>query len=123
VDYKALSYTWGTHTETKMVLCDGESPKITRSLYKALRQVREQEETSLLSVDALYINQPGDSEKTHQVRMMRATYQQATSVIVWLGGALEADRLGLDLLRLRHSRSRCRRRSRFPYLFSRVLLS
>ena len=105
--YKALSYTWGTPygpeefarlglstrtRQTYSVICDWRVLPITENLYDALVELRSQEETALLWIDAICINQKDEEEKSLQVQMMGSIYSNAEMVIVWLGkGTPECD--------------------------------
>jgi len=105
--YKALSYTWGTPYgpeelarldlssqthQTHSVICDWRVLPVTENLYDALVELRSQEETAFLWIDAICINQKDEDEKSQQVQMMGSIYSKAKMVIVWLGkGTPECD--------------------------------
>lgn len=94
--YTALSYVWGRISEDGSHLkehaqCDGKILRITRSLSRALRRIRENSMSSTvptssessatqhiayryLWVDAICINQSNLEERLEQVRMMARTY-------------------------------------------------
>jgi hypothetical protein len=50
-------------------------------------------------IDALCISQDNDSEKSHQVRLMKQIYLQAYKVLVWLGPPSEDSELALAKMR------------------------
>jgi hypothetical protein len=104
-DYIALSYCWGDATETKKINIWSHklarSPHVwhtqaTRNLYEALENVllmdqnrrtgtHETEDQSILVwVDALCINQKDPVERSQQVRQMRQIYSRASEVISWI---------------------------------------
>lgn len=84
--YVALSYCWGDSGDTNEISLDGVSIPVTKSLHSALLHIRKQEST-VLWVDAVCINQKDEKEKSRQVQMMRDIYRHARNVIVWLGPA------------------------------------
>ncbi|PVH69289.1 HET-domain-containing protein, partial [Cadophora sp. DSE1049] len=89
--YEALSYTWGPNEFPKRIT-DGDSGAdiaITNNLFDAFQVLRLEEESRLLWIDAVCINQNDDVEKSGQVAMMSSIYQNADSVLVWLGSAPE----------------------------------
>ena len=100
VQYQALSYTWGEpefprslhvlrgggddcnsamHTLPAGVLA------ITENLHSALYNLRKADETLVLWVDAVCINQADIPERNSQVGNIPQTYAEAASVLVWLG--------------------------------------
>jgi hypothetical protein len=98
--YKALSYTWGTPYgpeelarlglssqthQTYSIICDWRVLPVTENLYDALAELRSQEVTAFLWIDAICINQKDEDEKSLQVQMMARIYSNAEAVIVWLG--------------------------------------
>ena len=81
------SDSWPEHPIT----VNGESYKVRENLYHALRQFRETRRCSsgmTLWVDAISLNQDGDTEKAAQVMSMKDIYSAAISTIVWLGKSL-----------------------------------
>jgi hypothetical protein len=82
--YVALSYCWGERSGSRQVWLNGTSFKITRSLYRALRQLRSHGYTTFW-IDALCIDQDDLEERSLQVNRMQAIYRKATMVAVWLG--------------------------------------
>lgn len=83
--YDALSYTWGDATALHTIKVNSHDFLITKNLYDALRQIRMETVEVILWVDAICINQTSLIEKSHQVGQMRAIYQNAKEVLVWLG--------------------------------------
>ncbi|KAG8159788.1 hypothetical protein KVR01_010425 [Diaporthe batatas] len=87
--YEAISYAWGSKTDTDAVLiCEGGleySVEIPKSLHGALQQLRHHCDHRSIWADAVCMNQTDDEEKNHQVRLMRKIYQRATVVVIWLG--------------------------------------
>lgn len=98
-DYEALSYAWGNQNEDIGAITLGGKPfPVTPNLENALRHLRLAEKSRTLWVDALSINQIDDEEKTHQVQQMRAIYELASRVVVWLGKASDDSDLAMDLI-------------------------
>lgn len=89
VPYEALSYTWGdpVFSEQIYVGVDPASPSmpITQNLYNALQHLRKSDESRILWIDALCINQSNAEEKGHQVAHMGQVFSNAEVVTVWLG--------------------------------------
>ncbi|KAI1085329.1 heterokaryon incompatibility protein-domain-containing protein [Whalleya microplaca] len=83
--YEALSYVWGVPIFNNPITCDGVVVDITKSLFTALRQLRNEHSTRLLWVDALCINQQDVQEKSVQIQRMRDIYARSSGVAVWLG--------------------------------------
>ena len=83
--YEALSYVWGSSSDTRPIICNGREVAVTRNLRNALRRLRRHDSTRLIWVDAICINQRNDEERGHQVRHMGSIYQRATRVLIWLG--------------------------------------
>jgi len=83
--YEALSYVWGSSSDTRPIICNGREIAVTRNLRNALRRLRRRDSTRLIWVDAICINQRNDEERGHQVRHMGSIYQRAARVLIWLG--------------------------------------
>ncbi|KAF4543274.1 Heterokaryon incompatibility protein [Lasiodiplodia theobromae] len=83
--YEAISYVWGEKKDFVRLLCEGKSLRIPRSLYDALLQLRCPSKPRKLWADAICINQDKDSEKNHQVPLMRTIFRRADKVLIWLG--------------------------------------
>jgi hypothetical protein len=83
--YEALSYTWGSKHTTDTILLDEKPFLVTSNLNDALRRLRQPDESRILWVDAICINQQDDTERSQQVGLMRRIYNQASKVVIWLG--------------------------------------
>jgi hypothetical protein len=110
VPYDAISYFRGSSATTeKIVVYDGpptyqldqhsfEVP-VTHSLAAVLRQLRveatELEKPLILWTDAVCIHQLDAAERSQQVTIMRRIYEDATSVLVWLGEGDPIAEMGL----------------------------
>lgn len=82
--YKALSYTWGDVNDVTPILLNGRPFLATKNLEKALRRLSMLGEDVIFWIDALCINQADNDERSSQVRLMRAIYENTEEVLVWL---------------------------------------
>ncbi len=96
--FQALSYVWGDPSNKLGILCNGQSFGVTENLHSALLERWRRGIKLLLWLDALCINQSDTNERTHQVRQMRAIYNSAKTVIVWLGQDGPDDSEGIELI-------------------------
>ena len=97
-NFEALSYTWGdTSVRRQMTLC-GRPFFVLENLDAALRSLRHARKDRVLWVDALCINQQDLDERRQQVQQMRAIYEQAQKVIIWLGELGDGGRVGIKRL-------------------------
>jgi hypothetical protein len=83
-NYFALSYVWGDPTLSKRILVNGTKVSITENLYIALRHLQHETNVVTIWIDAFCINE-GDDERAEQVMKMKAIFQEAQHVLVWLG--------------------------------------
>jgi Heterokaryon incompatibility protein (HET) len=96
--FRALSYTWGDPTRTRLILADEAVLDITENLLAALVQLQADDHDVTLWIDAICINQIDDVEKSWQVQQMYQIYQKAQSVIVWLGSGADDSDLVMERL-------------------------
>jgi hypothetical protein len=101
--YEALSYCWGvseqpgtiyvTSAPSSGVSAEGQPLQVPASLIPFLYRTRAhplyKDETRLLWIDSICINQNDNDEKNAQVANMREIYVLAKHTIIWLG--TEAD--------------------------------
>jgi Heterokaryon incompatibility protein (HET) len=85
--YVALSYTWGSKFRPCNIVVNGIETEVTSNVYLALQDLRFKEDSRLLWIDALCINQSDEKEKSYQVQQMGLIYKNAEKVIIWLGEA------------------------------------
>jgi hypothetical protein len=122
--YEALSYTWGTTDNPTLLYIESEDPKappstleIQENLAIALKHLRFPEETRILWVDAVCINQNSIAERNTQVTRMTSIYKCASSVVAWLGPESSDSKLALTTLDQIGSQTvltKCVRRIRTP---------
>ena len=87
-DYAALSYVWGSPDDMLPIYVDGHEFPATRNLESALRYIRgllEPDQTLLLWIDAISINQKDTVEHNAQVAAMWRIYEKPALFITWLG--------------------------------------
>lgn len=103
-EYTALSYTWGDSSRTSLLIINDSADSseaalhITKSVETALLHLRHSTSTITLWIDQLCINQGDDAEKSSQVQLMKAIYEGAREVIVWLGPAVDGSDNLIDIL-------------------------
>nr|POE87947.1 heterokaryon incompatibility protein 6, or allele [Quercus suber] len=81
--YAALSYSWGQHEQLVEIRVNGKPLEISPDLQSALTSVAGR--YTHFWVDAICINQAHNEEKNDQVRRMKAIYERAQAVLIWLG--------------------------------------
>ncbi|KAK0649698.1 heterokaryon incompatibility protein-domain-containing protein [Cercophora newfieldiana] len=79
--YVALSYTWGDPNARTPIFIGTSCFHVTNNLAVALSYLAEEENTLILWVDAICINQADDAEKNTQVRRMGPIYRSAAVVL------------------------------------------
>ncbi|KAK1454398.1 hypothetical protein CCUS01_10517 [Colletotrichum cuscutae] len=97
--YTALSYVWGSPSDTLAIYVDNHVFHATRNLHSALQHIRlflKPSQIIPLWIDAISINQADTVERSQQVSHMREIYTSADLVLTWLGPDLA---LGLMYLR------------------------
>jgi hypothetical protein len=85
VDFKAVSYVWGSEFRDQLILCDGLVLFITINLSSVLRRLRQPDAPKNLYVDLICINQEDLEEKGHQVAIMGQIYRRACRVLILIG--------------------------------------
>ncbi|KAG9234194.1 heterokaryon incompatibility protein-domain-containing protein [Amylocarpus encephaloides] len=84
-NYEALSYAWGDPSALTPVFVNGKRLDVTVSLHIALKHLRYEDQSRVLWADAICINQLDIPERGHQVSQMRRIFQQAKTVLIWIG--------------------------------------
>lgn len=74
----------GCAKDPKIVFIEGNSVEITKNLFLALRDLRDEGRDLRLWVDALCINQQDEAEKNVQVKMMGQIYATADQTIIYI---------------------------------------
>lgn len=89
--YDALSYLWGDPSVTAPITVEHDKHfQVTVNLEKALRDLRQEEQSVILWVDAICINQKNIIERNQQVLLMREIYEKATTTRIWLDRRIDA---------------------------------
>jgi hypothetical protein len=83
--YEALSYVWGDPMVTHAIWVNDQIFSFGENLWIELRRLRNPHSLRFLWIDAIYIHQRDDSEKSTQVAMMREIFESCDQVICWLG--------------------------------------
>ncbi|KAF2722431.1 heterokaryon incompatibility, partial [Polychaeton citri CBS 116435] len=85
--YVAVSYAWGASTSNfTSIRVDGYKYIITaKHVAAALRMLRSQHEPVYVWLDCVCINQADNTERGHQVSLMKDVFTQASKVVIWLG--------------------------------------
>jgi Heterokaryon incompatibility protein (HET)/Protein kinase domain len=96
--YTALSYTWGDAKNTKITRLNAVEAEITSNLEAALRHLWCENKHNTLWIDAVCINQYDMAERKEQLAIMKDIFDQAESVIAWLGLASENSDQVIDFL-------------------------
>jgi hypothetical protein len=96
-EYAALSYTWGQPLFDHQITCDGKKLMITGSLHWALRRFRATG-WQMLWADQICIDQSNLDERSQQVLLMKAIYEKALTVFVYLGEGSPDSQKGVDLM-------------------------
>jgi hypothetical protein len=104
--YEALSYTWGDDKITDVGHVrdreDSGKPCMTLGLRPnlafALRNLRHSDETRVLWIDAICINQDDIKERNEQVKRMTNIYTLAERVVIWIGEESNSSKLALSTL-------------------------
>lgn len=99
--YRALSYVWGTSSKTETLHTPSGVLDITPNLATALRHARQKDEPLVLWVDSVCIDQSNEVEKAAQIRLLPHIFQQAASVLAFVGGAPSHQRAIETLMQIR----------------------
>ena len=95
--YEALSYTWDPQLPRERVCVQSQDRKVRfglvrhcnltvgRNLALALRHLRYPQESRVLWIDAISIDQRNNGERNEQVKRMGKIFSFAQRVVVWLG--------------------------------------
>lgn len=88
--YEALSYVWGSTKSPKTIFISAHDQlrrtlAVTQNLAQALQYLRLKDDSRVLWIDAICINQEDLVERSKQVKRMADLYQLASRVVIWLG--------------------------------------
>lgn len=101
--YNAISYTWGSPSETSTIFVDGQALTVRQNCWYALWQARrlmamDGAETKIpfVWIDAICINQADLAEKGSQVAMMGDVFSRASRTLVCVGCHADDSKLFFD---------------------------
>lgn len=83
--YVAVSYCWTERPRTQKILLEGCPFFVRPNLYDYLEVLSAEQESSLIFIDALCINQTDEEEIVAQIRLMRTIYSNSREVVAWMG--------------------------------------
>jgi hypothetical protein len=106
--YEAISYAWGVDASSAAIdVHDPETPAtlaVKPNVDIMLRHLRYEKQERCLWIDALCINQEDAKEKERQVQFMGRIYEEADTVLVWLGPSSDGlERVDVLFKELLHS--------------------
>ncbi|KAG4279125.1 hypothetical protein FPRO04_13703 [Fusarium proliferatum] len=81
--YTALSYCWGANRREKKILLNGQEFPVTSNLAAAIQNLKKK--PGYYWIDAICIDQSNPEERGLQVSLMKAVFNRAIEVIIWLG--------------------------------------
>jgi hypothetical protein len=93
--------TWfsgGSQDNSKTILLNSVPWSVTKNLEAALIQFRQCDQTRILWIDALAINQSDVAERSVQVAKMPVIYSMASTVCIWLGTGDELVTIAFSIL-------------------------
>lgn len=99
VTYSALSYQWGTDAAESEIEMNGQKKNIRASLEKTLRAIRLPDKMMPIWIDAVSINQADVKERSRQIPRMGTIYDNASSVIAYVGAQSEDSDQAIELIK------------------------
>jgi hypothetical protein len=105
--FTALSYMWGNPARTNPIVVNSKELGVTKSLLVFLREAKRRLKAEddcatafhgWLWIDAVCINQDDPIERAKQVIHMRAIYEKAHSIIIWLGEGEDGTNVVMNVL-------------------------
>lgn len=83
--YNTLFYTWGSPSETRLVLVNGQKVSIRHNLWEFLNVAWQYYPEKSFWIDAICINQDDIAERNSQVQIMGSIYKSSQKTLIWLG--------------------------------------
>jgi hypothetical protein len=96
--FEAVSYTWGDVSDRVRIELNRREFSITKNLHALLKRLRAKRTRGYYWVDAICINQENTLERAQQVQLMKAIYETAVQVLVWLGPSGDDGDIAMDLI-------------------------
>jgi hypothetical protein len=88
--FQAISYTWGSGTQMKVISLNNRRFEVTTNAYDVLKGRSSFYESPVIWIDNICINQRDERDKNSQVSLMRDIYENAFKVLIWLGTPRDA---------------------------------
>ncbi|KAK5122971.1 hypothetical protein LTR85_003537 [Meristemomyces frigidus] len=86
VAFDALSYCWGEQKKFQQVTINSRDGfLVSEHLHAALRRLRRPDQSRLVWVDVICVNQSNVPERNRSVELMWKIYTKARRVIIWIG--------------------------------------
>jgi Heterokaryon incompatibility protein (HET) len=79
-------------------VCNNAPVAVTENLFIAMKNMRRKNDTLMIWIDQLCINQADLSERSQQVLLMADIYRQAQTTIIWLGESAENSDLAMKVV-------------------------
>ncbi|PMD47938.1 HET-domain-containing protein [Hyaloscypha variabilis F] len=95
--YTALSYVWGDPETSESILVAEKVFNITKNLFHALQDLRDNDRRRRLWIDAICIDQSNLFERNGQVSMMGSIYTQAQHTVIYLGRSTFGTELNFEV--------------------------
>jgi hypothetical protein len=98
--YDCLSYVWGSSILSHEISIEGFTLSITANLDSTLRRSRKRYPSESMSVwaDGICINQEDTSKRNQQVALMKRTYSECRTGIIYLGETADVSDLVPEFL-------------------------
>ena len=84
-EYETMSYVWGNALDKRSLYLDGREIEIPKQAVAALQAARRPDQTRLVWMDSVCINQTDIREREQQVTMMTEIYLSSIGNIIFLG--------------------------------------
>lgn len=99
--FRALSYEWGTKTQSKLIFTESGVLRVWDALHNTIIALREEKSAAVFWIDAICINQEDDQEKIHQIRMLPMIFQRASRTVAFIASDRQSDEAIETLLQIR----------------------
>lgn len=80
--YEALSYEWGDQSNKAQILVDPSKLDVTRNRETALRDLRYEQTSRTMWIDAICVDQRNLDERNKQVSHTKSVYRHADQVLM-----------------------------------------
>ncbi|RMY79653.1 hypothetical protein D0864_09011 [Hortaea werneckii] len=112
--YETISYAWGTSKERKTIVVDDFSLEVPVSAERAIRRMRLRDQSRVLWIDAICVNQADTNEKNHQVGI------NTSQGLIWLGEADDSTEKALKSIETAYA-DFCAETNSFDDLYTKVV--